>query len=129
MIFTLVVHSAPYSSEAPASAFRFAKAALAGGHSIYRLFFFGVGVHNANRLTVVAQDDVNWQTQWDALIAEHNLDSVVCVSSAIKRGVLNESESTRHELDAVSLADNTQIAGLGQLVDAALQSDKVINFG
>jgi tRNA 2-thiouridine synthesizing protein D len=129
MIFTIVVHSAPYSTEAPASAFRFVKAAIDSGHEIYRLFFFGDGVHSANRLTVVAQDDVNWQRQWDELITQHKLDAVVCVSSAIKRGVVNDSESQRHELDAVSLIDNAQIAGLGQLVDAALQSDKVINFG
>ncbi|MFT4862295.1 MAG: tRNA 2-thiouridine synthesizing protein D [Pseudohongiellaceae bacterium] len=129
MIFTIVVHSAPYSTQAPASAFRFAKAALLGGHSIYRLFFFGDGVHNGNRLTVTAQDDVNWQKQWDQLIGEHKLDAVVCVSSAIKRGILNEGESVRHELDAVSLTEQAQIAGLGQLVDAVLQSDKVINFG
>jgi tRNA 2-thiouridine synthesizing protein D len=129
MIFTLVVHSAPYSTEAPASAYRFAKAALADGHSIYRLFFFGDGVHNGSRLTVVAQDDVNWQKQWQELIAQYELDAVVCVSSAIKRGVLNEGESARYELDAVSLTEHAQISGLGQLVDAALQSDKVINFG
>ena len=129
MIFTIVVHSAPYSTQAPASAYRFAKAALLAGHSIYRLFFYGDGVHNGNRLTVVAQDDVNWQKQWDELIAEHKLDAVVCVSSAIKRGVLNEGESLRHELDAVSLSEHAQISGLGQLVDAVLQSDKVINFG
>lgn len=129
MIFTIVVHSAPYSTQAPASAYRFAKAALLAGHSIYRLFFYGDGVHNGNRLTVVAQDDVNWQKQWDELIAVHKLDAVVCVSSAIKRGVLNEGESLRHELDAVSLSEHAQISGLGQLVDAVLQSDKVINFG
>lgn len=129
MIFTLVVHSAPYSTEAPASAYRFAKAALTGGHKVYRVFFFGDGVHSASRLTVVAQDDINWQKHWNELIAEYELDAVVCVSSAIKRGVLNESESIRHELDAISLTEHAQIAGLGQLVDAALQSDKVINFG
>lgn len=129
MKFTVVVHSAPYSTQAAASAFRFTKALLEQGHEVYRLFFFGDGVHNASRLTVVGQDDTNWQQQWESLIELQNLDSVVCVSSAIKRGVIDETESERYELDAVSLADSSEISGLGQLIDATINSDRVVNFG
>lgn len=129
MKFTLVIHSAPYSTQAAASAYRFAKAVLEQGHEIYRLFFFGDGVHNASRLTVVSQDETNWQQQWDTLIELQKLDSVVCVSSAIKRGVLDASESARYEFDAVSLAANSSISGLGQLIDATINSDRVVNFG
>lgn len=129
MKFTIVVHSAPYSTQAAASAFRFTKALLEQGHEVYRIFFFGDGVHNASKLTVVAQDDVNWQQQWDSLIELQNLDSVVCVSSAIKRGVIDETESERYELGAVSLANSSQISGLGQLIDATIKSDRVVNFG
>ncbi len=129
MNFSIVVHSAPYSSEAAATAYRFADAVLKSGHTVYRVFFFGDGVQNANRLTVVAQDELNLQTQWDELIRKHELDSVVCVSSAIKRGILNQSEASRYEFDVVSLSEHSQIAGLGQLVDAVIMSDKVINFG
>ncbi|MFK7863971.1 MAG: sulfurtransferase complex subunit TusD [Pseudohongiellaceae bacterium] len=129
MKFTLVIHSAPYSTQAAGSAFRFAKALLEQGHEIYRLFFFGDGVHNASRLTVVAQDETNWQQQWDSLIELQELDSVVCVSSAIKRGILDESESARYELDGISLRASSNISGLGQLVDATINSDRVVNFG
>jgi tRNA 2-thiouridine synthesizing protein D len=127
--FTVVVHSAPYSTQAAASAYRFTKALLEQGHEVYRLFFFGDGVHNASKFTVVAQDDTNWQQQWDRLIELQNLDSAVCVSSAIKRGIIDEAESARHELNAVSLSSSSQIAGLGQLIDATINSDRVINFG
>ena len=129
MKFTVVVHSAPYSTQAASSAYRFTKALLEQGHDVYRLFFFGDGVHNTSKLTVVAQDDTNWKQQWNKLIELQNLDSVVCVTSAIKRGIIDEAESARHELGAVSLSSSSEISGLGQLIDATINSDRVINFG
>lgn len=129
MKFSIVIYAAPYSSEAAATALRFTSCLLEQGHEIYRLFFFGDGVHNANRLTVVAQDDQNIQEEWDKLIKTNELDSVICVSSAIKRGIINETESSRYELNAVSAHDSSDISGLGQLIDAAINSDRVVNFG
>tara|TARA_B100000959_G_C14940213_1_gene607472 strand:+ start:1007 stop:1315 length:309 start_codon:yes stop_codon:yes gene_type:complete len=102
---------------------------LAQGHEIYRLFFFNDGVYNANRLAVPAQDEFNVQQAWDNLIDEHQLDSVVCVSSALRRGIVDASESGRYALNAVSLSDKSSLSGLGQLVDAGVHSDRVINFG
>ena len=129
MKFSVVVYAAPYSAQAAHSALRFTRELLAQGHEVYRLFFFGDGVHNANRLATVPQDEANVQGAWDALIREHKLDSVVCVTSAIRRGIVNEVEAKRHELDAVSLKDSSEIAGLGQLIDAVANSDRVVNFG
>lgn len=129
MKFSIVVYAAPYSSQAAASALKFAKTVLDQGHELYRLFFFGDGVHNANSLSIVAQDDRNLQQQWHELIKKHDLDSVICVSSAIKRGIIDKRESQRYELNAVSAYDSSEIAGLGQLIDATLHSDRVVNFG
>ena len=56
MKFSIVVYAAPYSAEAAATAFNFTRSVLEQGHDIYRLFFFGDGVHNASRLSVAAQD-------------------------------------------------------------------------
>lgn len=129
MKFSIVVYAAPYSSEAASTAFNFTKTLLDQGHDIYRLFFFGDGVHNANKLAVVAQDEVNLQQQWDKLITSHQLDSIVCVTSAIKRGIVDTAESRRHGLEAASMYDSSEIAGLGQLIDATINSDRIVNFG
>lgn len=129
MKFSIVVYAAPYSSEAASTAFNFTKTLLDQGHDIYRLFFFGDGVHNANKLAVVAQDEVNLQQQWDKLITSHQLDSIVCVTSAIKRGIVDTAESRRHDLEAASMYDSSEIAGLGQLIDATINSDRIVNFG
>lgn len=129
MKFSIVIYAAPYSTEAASSALRFAKSVIEQGHEVYRLFFFGDGVHNASRLTVVGQDEANLQRQWDALIETHAIDSVICVSSALRRGILDETEADRHNKGTRSAFASSEIAGLGQLIDAALRSDRLVNFG
>ena len=129
MKFSIVIYAAPYSTESAATALRFAESLIQQGHELYRLFFFGDGVHNASKLTVVAQDEINLQLQWSKLIEEHDIDSVICVSSALRRGVLDQAEAERHELGTASAYESSQVAGLGQLIDAALHSDRVVNFG
>ncbi|MEX0963040.1 MAG: sulfurtransferase complex subunit TusD [Pseudohongiellaceae bacterium] len=129
MKFSLVIYAAPYSTESASSALRFAKSVLEQGHELYRVFFFGDGVHNASRLAIVAQDELNLQRQWDELIVDHAIDSVVCVSSALRRGILDQAEADRHDLGQASAYESSEVAGLGQLIDAAIHSDRVINFG
>lgn len=129
MKFSIVVHSAPYTSEGAHTAFRFCQAVLGEGHEIYRLFFFRDGVHNLTRLAVVGQEETNLQTAWENLINEHNLDAVACVTSALKRGIIDQQEAERYEKSAHSLYEAASIAGLGQLVDAVSNSDRVLNFG
>ena len=129
MKFSIVIYAAPYSTEAAASALRFAESLIQQEHELYRLFFFGDGVHNASKLTVVAQDEINLQLQWSKLIEEHDIDSVICVSSALRRGVLDQTEADRHELGIASAYESSEVAGLGQLIDASLHSDRVVNFG
>ena len=129
MIFSIVVHAPPYSSEAAGTALRFTEAVLRAGHEIYRIFFFADGVHNASRLTVVSRDEVNLQDQWRELIRKNELDGTVCVSSAINRGIVDAEEAERHELDGASMHPEFEIGGLGQLIDACLNSDRTVSFG
>lgn len=129
MKFSIVVYSSPYSSEAARTALQFSKAVIHQGHEIYRLFFFGDGVQNANRFSVTPQDELNIQQEWNSLVTENGIDAVVCVTSALRRGVLDADGAKRHGKDSVSILDGFAIAGLGQLVDAAANSDRVINFG
>ncbi|MEX0904003.1 MAG: sulfurtransferase complex subunit TusD [Pseudohongiellaceae bacterium] len=129
MKFTLVIHAAPYSREASLSALAFTRSALDQGHEITRLFFYSDGVHNTGALAVPPQDEIHVQARWRELIREHKLDAVACVSSALRRGILNSEEAQRYELDHSSLMEDASISGLGQLVDACLHSDRVINFG
>ena len=129
MKFSVVVYAPPYSSEAATSALKFSRAVIAKGHSIYRIFFFSDGVHNANSLVITPQDEINLQAEWHDLIYEQDIDSVVCVSSGLKRGVIDSKESENRKLDVGSMMPSSELSGLGQLVDAYSNSDRVMSFG
>ncbi len=128
MIFSLVIRSAPTRQSAD-SAYRFASAALDAGHELYRLFFYGDGVHNANSLAVPPQDEQDNLERWQQLGEQHGIDMVVCVASALGRGLLDEQEARRYSKPGHNLAPGFVIGGLGQLLDAAVHSDRVITFG
>lgn len=129
MIISLVIHGAPGSSQGAQSALTFCRAALAAGHQVYRVFFYEDGVHNANALPVWPQDEHDLNAAWATMIREQKLDAVVCVASALKRGVLNAEEASRYEKTAASVDSAFDISGLGQWVDACLNSDRVVSFG
>lgn len=129
MIFSLVITGAPYSSEAPCSALRFARAALENGHQIHRIFLHGDGVLCATRLASPPQDEQDIHKQWQDLAAEHQLDVVVCIASALKRGILDADESSRYNKQHFNIASAMELGGLGQLIDAVNHSDRVITFG
>jgi len=129
MIFSLAIYSAPYSSQASDSAYRFALALLESGHTLYRVFFYHDAVHAASSLSTPPQDETHFTQQWQAIAQKHNIDLVICIAAALKRGLLNQQEARRYEKPAANLAAGFEISGLGQLVDAAVMSDRLITFG
>jgi tRNA 2-thiouridine synthesizing protein D len=129
MIFSLAVYAPPYSSEASDTAYRFAEAALRTGHTVSRVFFYHDGIYNANALHCPPQDEANKPQQWRALAKEHGIDMVVCIATALKRGMLDQTEAARYEKNSSNLTEGFNLSGLGQLIDAAQNSDRLISFG
>lgn len=129
MIFSLAVYAAPYSSQASYSAYQFAVALLNQGHSLHRVFFYQDGVHNATNLAAPPQDEFNLQKAWQQLAIAHKLDFVVCIAAALRRGIVNETEAQRYDKTSHNCAEEFTISGLGQLVEAAAISDRLISFG
>ena len=129
MIFSIAVYAPPYSSQASHSAYRFASALLANGHTLYRVFFYCDGIHVASELATPQQDEINLTTAWQQLSSTHSIDLVVCIAAALKRGLFNQQEAARYEKHASNLATGFEISGLGQLVDASIASDRLVTFG
>ncbi len=128
MKFSLLVLSSPYSRQASESALRFAKSCIDNGHTLYRIFFYQDGVQNASQLQTPAQDELNLHKEWQSLAENHDLDLVVCIAAALKRGVLNKEEADRYDQAAFNTDAPFELSGLGQLLDAQLQSDRLITF-
>jgi tRNA 2-thiouridine synthesizing protein D len=129
MKFSILINEGPYTHQASDSAFQFAKSVLAKGHEIFRIFFYHDGVNNATRLTTPPQDDRNIVNRWSKLAEEHKLDMVVCVAAAQRRGIVDEGEAKRNGKDATNLAPGFRISGLGQLIEAGIQADRMVTFG
>jgi tRNA 2-thiouridine synthesizing protein D len=118
MKFGLLVSEGPYTHQAADTAWQFANAAIAKGHEVKRVFFYHDGVLNATRLTEPPQDDRHIVNRWSTLKANHDVDLVVCVAAAMRRGIKEEV-----------LAPGFRISGLGQLVDAGIKCDRLVTFG
>jgi len=124
-----MVNEAPYSHQAADTAYQFARAVLAQGHELFRVFFYHDGVNNATRLATPPQDDRNIVNRWSELAAASNVDLVVCVAAAQRRGIADADEARRNGKDADNLAPGFRISGLGQLVEAAIEADRLVEFG
>ncbi len=118
MKFGILINEGPFTHQAADTAYQFAKAALAKGHQIYRVFFYHDGVYNANRLSEPQADDRNLVKLWSELSQQHGFEMIVCVAAALRRGV-----------KADLLAPRFEISGLGQLVDAGIRADRLVTFG
>jgi len=129
MKFSILVLGSPYSNQSVNTALRFAKAVVASEHSLYRVFFYHDAVQCGNALVTPPQDDVDIPAEWQQISETDTAELIVCIASALKRGVLDTTEAERYEKNSSNLADEFIISGLGQMVDATIHSDRGITFG
>ena len=106
-----------YQRQASDSAYQFAKAAVANGHEILRVFFYQDGVLNSTKLMEPQSDDRHIQKQWSALGIENNIEYIVCVAAAKRRGI-NETV----------VAEGFTIGGLGMLTELSIEADRLVTF-
>jgi tRNA 2-thiouridine synthesizing protein D len=118
-IFSLVVLSAPSSSQGSLSAYHFAQAALAKHHRILQVFFYGNGAYHGFATGEIPQDEINLDACWQQLAREHGFHLMLCSGSAQRRG---------HDEHHPPLSP-FQLTGLGTLAEAYAQSHRVLVFG
>ncbi len=123
MKYAIQINDAPHQSSAANSAYQFIRAALADGHTVIRVFFYGDGVFNA-WIPALSSDGVN-TPDWAALADSADLDLVFCITAAERRGMLE------HSADRLMLPSlvGFRAGGLGLWVEACLGADRVMVFG
>jgi tRNA 2-thiouridine synthesizing protein D len=129
MKYGILVNEGPYQHQASDTALQFAKAVLDKGHELYRVFFYHDGVNNGTRFAVPPQDDRNIPALWSEMAEKHGTDLVICIAAAQRRGLLDEGEAKRQGKDGNNIAPGFRISGLGQLVEAGIQCDRLVVFG
>ncbi len=129
MKYSIMVNEGPYTHQASDTALQFCKAALEAEHEIFRVFFYHDGVNNGTRYTVPPQDDRNIQKEWSKLAEAHEIDLVVCIAAAQRRGIMDADEAKRQGLDGDNIAPGFRISGLGQLIEGGIIADRQLVFG
>jgi len=129
VIYSLLVLSCPTSGNCTQTAAAFAQCVIARGHSIHRVFFLDAGTYTGAAAAVFPQDEADRIKPWLELAQQHAVELILCISSALKRGMLDQSEARRYEKQASTVHPAFTISGLGQLVDACANSDRLITFG
>ena len=129
LIYSLLVLSSPHAGLSARTAAGFAQGVLARGHTLERVFFLDAGVQHGAISPVFPQGEANPLDDWLALRRDHSIELLLCVSSALRHGMLDSNEATRHERAGATIHPAFTIAGLGQLIEANQQADRLITFG
>ena len=111
----LLIQGGPLATSATNNALAFARAAVAAGHSVGRVFFYKDAVAIGNRF---AEDKGGLRAAWLEFGGCHGAELVLCVSAAERRGVVE-----RH-----TLAEGFLLRGLGVLVETMVESDRLVSF-
>jgi tRNA 2-thiouridine synthesizing protein D len=128
MKLVVQIHASPHQHQASDSAYAFIRAALNRGHQVLRVFFYHDGVLNALPDSAPPTDERQLVQHWSQLAQAHGVDLVVCVSAAQRRGVF-ATNTDSDAIDQSKLAPGFRIAGLGLLMEAVLDADRMLVFG
>ncbi|WP_413739046.1 sulfurtransferase complex subunit TusD [Sodalis sp. RH21] len=128
MCYCLMVSGPAYGTQRASCALQFAEAVLAAGHRLKSVFFYQDGVYNANRYTSPAGDEADIVRAWQLLGQNHGVALDVCVSAALRRGVIDKPTAGDIPAGQYNLQPGFTMSGLGALAQALLECDRFIQF-
>lgn len=129
MKYAIQINASPNQSNGGETAYQFIKAALEGGHDIVRVFFYKEGIYHAFQYITPPDDEINPVKRWSDLAEKYQVDLVVCISAAQRRGLLEPIEAKRQGKTECDVAEGFRVAGLGLWVEAMLSADRFLEFG
>ena len=129
MQYTLLVLSSPADGQCLLTAARVTNALLRAGHTLDTVFFSDAATAVGLCSLAMPQDEISAQKEWQTLGAAHGLNLVLCVASAMQRGVVDTDGLSDDGSRTPTLAEGFTIGGLGQLVAATHAADRVLTFG
>ena len=113
MKFAIQVNSSPYQSNAGHTAYQFINAVLVQGHEVFRVFFYHDGVYQAFKHSTPPDDELQFTAQWSELARRYQVDLVVCISAAQRRGLLCLDEAKRQGKQDNDLAEGLNMRSQG----------------
>ncbi|NNG99689.1 sulfurtransferase complex subunit TusD [Acinetobacter sp. ANC 5414] len=98
--------------------------ALQAKNQAFRVFFYQDGVSVANALQWTPDDQRHLTEEWQKLA----IRLPVCVSAALARGITDQENAKRHQINQHNLAQGFELVGLGELADAIQSAERLIQF-
>ena len=92
------------------------------------IFFYADAANTANRLRWQSADQMNITQQWQNLAEHYQLYLPVCVSTALSRGISDNDNSARHQLNSENLATGFSLVGLSELAMMMQGDCRLIQF-
>lgn len=128
MRYTLLVTGPAYGTQHAKSALLFARELLLVGHQIESIFFYREGVLNANEFVTSTSDEFDLVRAWKDLHDKKSVSLKICITAAMRRGIINKEESIRLKLSGYNLQSGFKLSSLLELATATLMCDRVIQF-
>jgi tRNA 2-thiouridine synthesizing protein D len=129
MKYAVQLNASPYASSAGIEAYHFIRALLQADHQVLRVFFYKEGIYHAFAYATPPEDEYQFNRRWSELAQQYQIDLVVCISAAQRRGLLCSVEARRQGKQDDDLASGFRIGGLGLWVEATMQADRCLVFG
>lgn len=92
------------------------------------VFFYADAAHTANRLRWQSADQTNLTQEWQTLAERYQLPLAICVSTALSRGVSDDDNSSRHQLQGDNIAQGFHLVGLSELAMMMQSNCRLISF-
>ena len=122
----VLITSSPFSSANCHNALAFCEAACAMNVNV-KVFFYGEGTLNANRLMQPVSDEKNMVAHWQSLQEKFaTLELIVCNTAASKRGVISAEEASQS--GECNLHHAFSVGGLAEFASLSQSADRLVQF-
>ncbi|KXJ59735.1 MAG: sulfur relay protein TusD [Alteromonas sp. Nap_26] len=126
--YSILITTPPFHGDTAKRAFAFIKGVLDNGDTVSNVFFYSDGVLHANSLMLQTSDELYAYNEWKALAENHNITLLVCITAAVKRGIVSEQEAIENGLSIANLVSPFEQAGLGEFFSELHNCDRLVQF-
>ncbi|RUO33310.1 sulfurtransferase complex subunit TusD [Aliidiomarina soli] len=123
---TCLIQHSPEQGHHSYSAYKFCQAAVAKGHQIKQVFFYGDAVHHGNALAHQSADEQDVRQLWQSLASNHQFPLVICATVAARHGIVAAGDLK--DFSDGNLAPGYHAGGLAEYMEAVATSDRLVQF-
>ena len=125
--YTIILTQSPALSESHFTAQRLISEIISQGDKIDRVFFYQDAAFVGLKNQIPGQGLQASFQGWIDLQHEQNFPLQICIANALRRGVVDKTESERYQ-GLETLHTGFQLSGLREIADASRSSDRIITL-